>query len=1756
MTIFLKISYCNYINKIYEPIEIGTGRCDGADFIPNDEYALKYHDDHIRDCMIRCFLKHNVLSFSVRDVPTISGSMCHCSVDSNDCEKVYTSVDHTRYFAHKNNNEIIPIPQHDACKKNLEKYCAENCATFNENLGFSIDYVSGKCRCSEKTVRSCWEMDEIEKKQHVLSYEFRDIKHLEHLPEWNRVCANCFTDMLCTPFLNSTLQLPGNLPDEGQKYSNCPSILPFDYSCVEYKCGNKICSYVGPKKNGSIIFENIIGKDLDMVESFFKGRISDINAFTAKLKGTKFMKGSVIENVIFNGTNVERTIFDGVVFKNVTFTGALLSGAVFDHAIFDGVVFNNVELNGVKFTMVNFDTTSITVEYNATITTEFYGCSGIPFSNPHFSAQFVLCTTPDGQPYTRLNGYVNVAGSFPTCNGIEMKAGANFSSVNNFRNCDFTNIDLWGATFAGRDLSNMDFSGSNLMGVDFSNTNLKNVKFAQVQTLDAIFENTTGQTSICPTKMYAPYLCIRDEIWNSQFLTNQSLYIPLRDGGEEQCTRVSDKYDSSDINQHAHKFKHYENNIAISYHGEDIVCSEHHDGTGLPVPQGYSHCTSGQECSDTVKRVYELVLDFNNQLQRNSWRLPTDDEVKTACLNFCTQQGIFTGYDLELNQGRCYCTTKKAYSSRTDTLVPFDWSTYNISGSTFTDVYPGPTYQLRKYVTKPSVHGEEYYGEKYYMFYETGSVDTGDFKKIHSKFLDCGAKLLPEGYRCLHNTILFGPNMNMSNIDVTGLNFTDLSGSGTIFYNNKGKALNCPLDMKQGNNKTYGVFCIDGYFFGHGTRHDLTFLPDISSADLNGVLEILQYNISRLSWLLRPGKNPLEDIELNKIYGLLALDNYIGYKCSFFGLVPGKVVKNGVMCINIKRSGNYIGILVGPNMNWKNIHDEWDKCEYCDTHPYSNLDWSDLNFSNVDLSNSNFYNARMENVRVKEDVVLSNTKGITSLQGSELLNINGLDLSSLEIYDLADISVPLEEKIVCPIFGGSSGHCQWKENTCQTMDDVFDFFWVNFCPQLRKNECESKKLPYKDNNDVWKDYLTEGGNKMWCSAGILFYDNMDLTGFNLTGADLRTVDINVFEKFKGILELTGCTAWLPDGWTCTNNKLRNVVETLNSVNPIDCCRDFDMSGVYLSDITTEQTDRDFTNTKWKRAHGNAVNFQSATLSPEYKVFKLISADTTGSHVLLGPGVIIKNRDLTDLNITGTNINGTTLTGSTMSWRADNNANEIVGCPSELPTHYSCLVKDNSAHSVYSYNEIIVVGPYMDLSGMSLKDYNFTGVSLEGAFLRGVSGKLKGCPAKLPTNWGCNDQDRVLLGPGAHLFDVTLTNVTTKPPWKGRTASCPETSNPIIHTLCIQDELIAPTGTILLENVDFNNANFTRFDLTRFTFNQCFGKLSECPQTLPNGYKCEQKHIIGPNSNLDGTNMTGWNISGISLAGSHMKGAYGILAECPSHGGGYKCINNQIVGLGAIFSVSLVGQTISGISFEEYDNVDYVNFSSTGGRVSTCFDHVAGNTYRCKNYYVYGPNIDISGRDMSGIPIYSEWDMGGSTGMVSGCPTFTQFDSAKCIGGHIFSPGRIIKGGPDIFYNENLSGTNLTNMNLEQADLSRLDNMDKSFGRLAACPRQLPDGYKCVDNCIVGLGAFGWDDNPPSSGSYNLTDMHLERMSINTDIMNITNTQLDKVNLKGNIQYEGVTGTITYNSTCPSNVQCIHDGDYKHIIHSNMEMVVR
>jgi uncharacterized protein YjbI with pentapeptide repeats len=247
------------------------------------------------------------------------------------------------------------------------------------------------------------------------------------------------------------------------------------------------------------------------------------------------------------------------------------------------------------------------------------------------------------------------------------------------------------------------------------------------------------------------------------------------------------------------------------------------------------------------------------------------------------------------------------------------------------------------------------------------------------------------------------------------------------------------------------------------------------------------------------------------------------------------------------------------------------------------------------------------------------------------------------------------------------------------------------------------------------------------------------------------------------------------------------------------------------------------------------------------------------------------------------LEGVDLTGALMTERAVDGlqAIHLVACPEELPLQWECL--DLPATG------LTLVGPNADLGGLDLReadfssmndleDVSFAGANLTGAIfapearlqdadftganLTGVdlgdaslqdvaASQLGACPEQLPAAWNCVElgaSGYTLVGPRADLSDLDLAGV--------------DLSNQNLREVDFDGADL--TGASLsgadLENADLQQATLQGLRAT---------ELESCPESLPNGWRCIERILVGPGADLHGVDLALTDLTRVDLAGTNL-----------------------------------------------------------------------------------------------------------------------------------------------------------------------------------------------------------------------------------------------------------------------------------------------
>jgi uncharacterized protein YjbI with pentapeptide repeats len=507
-----------------------------------------------------------------------------------------------------------------------------------------------------------------------------------------------------------------------------------------------------------------------------------------------------------------------------------------------------------------------------------------------------------------------------------------------------------------------------------------------------------------------------------------------------------------------------------------------------------------------------------------------------------------------------------------------------------------------------------------------------------------------------------------------------------------------------------------------------------------------------------------------------------------------------------------------------------------------------------------------------------------------------------------------------------------------------------------------------------------------------------------------------------------------------------------------------LAGTDFTNTNLRKVDLDFANiaqSKMKFSNFNAVSGISVKGKPSnVPDGTLIFKDT-----FVGPGSTIRDLDFENFDLTRANLSGVSSSGITGNpklperWQLVSgtligpNANlnkvhfsnqtlvglDLEGIDLRNTVFFNCSVKAIQGTPSHLDPNYAIHGGQLFGPGMNIEGYSLEGLPLAEVNLHNIcSGDIIGKPKNLPNGWKI--VNGYLVGPHARLIDANLQNTR-------------------------------------IEGVDLQGANLDGALLNGDSSSAISGK----PSRLPNGWKISGGLLIGPEADVSNANLRDSDLSGIKVATLR-----GEPSEVPD---GYSIINSLILGP----RVDLTGANLDNL---DLSNVDLHGISS---------ERVTGNPklptgWALINGYLVGPAANLANANLSNSDL-SEIDL-------SGCnlenanfekSIFSKHidnlealpPNAKLIKGYLLGPGLILKNG-------DLSGTDFSGLNLDNADLSScIINGSRGVG-IVGEPK-LPKHWELRSGVLFG---------PKADLS------RLELVQVNIDGLNLQYANLDFIQTKG------------------------------------------
>ena len=723
-----------------------------------------------------------------------------------------------------------------------------------------------------------------------------------------------------------------------------------------------------------------------------------------------------------------------------------------------------------------------------------------------------------------------------------------------------------------------------------------------------------------------------------------------------------------------------------------------------------------------------------------------------------------------------------------------------------------------------------------------------------STFIDCDfSNSLFKNAQLLNSDI---NRCNFTNTDLTNSNFSNSLIQNTNMSNSN--ILNsdfsvCTFNLVKGVNLINNPFnlpehtsIIQGYLIG----------PNIDLTDV--IIESCNLTNCNLS-----GANLTGIILKNVDLSCSNLLNAIFISCIFDHVIMNNVIISGTNFTLGTFKFIKSSFITSNTLNTSNITHLPDKWTLNNSYLFGptailtnanllNATIFDVDLTDADLSNAILTNVNSLNVTGLNCALPPNYRLINGYIFGPSISLKPINSSSTQQINCTNINFEITKLYNTTFTSVDFSNCNLSNcilDNASFTDCIFDNtnFGDNYLKNITFQNCNLLKSLFnklKSDNinglfllpSKWK--LIDGvlfGPTANLSNKILL--NTDLTGIDLYEANFTNASLTHTKISKTILtktnltnvassDLTGIPYNLPINWKLINGYL---------VGPTANLRGANLMGAKLTGLT-------LTN----------ANLSGATLT------FVISGNVTGPIIfgsndwklingyLIGPKTNLTNENLTNFDLSQTNLNGAILSHCILNGVK---SGLIVGTPINLPTNYN-------------YINGFLIGPFVDLSNVSLlnmqmQNLSMVGVNLSnsdltnsdlfgsnlleanlfGTILANVnllstnltnvkSGRIIGIPNTLPLNWSLING--YLFGPYADLSNTDLSNFDLS----GLNLSNVNLTN-------------AKLNNVILRNTDLSNANFTN--------SRIYG-IIDIPYAIPSKYEIIDGILFGPNVNLSDLNL--------------------------------------------------------------------------------------------------------------------------------------------------------------------------------------------------------------------------------------------------------------------------------------------------------------
>ena len=578
----------------------------------------------------------------------------------------------------------------------------------------------------------------------------------------------------------------------------------------------------------------------------------------------------------------------------------------------------------------------------------------------------------------------------------------------------------------------------------------------------------------------------------------------------------------------------------------------------------------------------------------------------------------------------------------------------------------------------------------------------------------------------------------------------------------------------------------------------------------------------------------------------------------------------------------------------------------------------------------------------------------------------------------------------------------------------------------------------------------------------------------------------------------------------------------------------DMSGVNLFNSTisfTRFTGASFFNIR----SGGRINFVSQPLLPSSS-YKLVSngyseavSNSGFQRYIVGPNANCRDADFSGAFFDRVDLSNVDFSGANFTNVASGimrNEPILASLPSGFGLVSGVNTQDIQSQDPSFNNALYFVGPYANLSNAFLKNaqlinLNVTGINFTGADFNGLSTSgLIGTPQNLPSA-SYFIRGGYIFGPTVNLSGGIFTGF--------------DISNSIL------------TGANFV-NSDFTNANLNGCNILNAKFGGStmtgaktaqilyqgydYGdNLSGQDPSLPTSYRYVYNsntnvgYIIGPYVDISGSDLRGsdlayTNLTGINLFGADIRNVRsgnitinGGVQPTFTPNSGYKVLSGYIIGPYVdLRGIDFTNQDFSGTNLTGtiFTNSIFVNIKSGNIVASPVQPVFPDTTFKLRNGYIFGPNVDLSFSDLSGM------DLSGLTLTNARMQNtnFTNVRSGGIIGTSAFiRPGYILRNGSAandgyiIGDGVDLSGATLTVANLSNSFLTNVNLTNVTFSNAS-----LLTGVKSGGNLRYNAKTLStMPTNYTIRGTY-IVGPRVDLSGANLTSLDLSNTVLTGVNM--------------------------------------------